>query len=166
MISSDPSVRRYYVTIPYNVAKGQRFDVIIENKTISVVRPYGVASGSKLEISAVTAGTPQYEEAVTYYRIPDYGASRVVGRIPDAGDSSRQRVRLSGLLCVWVVFDTIVFVLLMLACTLNPFATQYLSSSCNAVNPRTGELMSKAYFNLWRGYGNTPDCIDSGADFW
>jgi hypothetical protein len=161
MANRDPPARRYCVTIPYNVAEGQRFEVVVENKPVLNIRPYGAAPGSELEISAV--GGAGSREAVPYYRIPDYGSCGV-GRqwVPFYSGSE---LTYCDIVCI-LICDVIVFVLLLLVRNLNPFATQYLSSSCNAINPRTGELMSKAYFNLWRGYGNTPDCIDSGADFW
>jgi hypothetical protein len=162
----NPPSRQYYVDIPLGVSEGQSFDVVVEGKRISVVRPQGTATGSKLQISAISVGSPRYTEAATFYRIPDYviDPERTAQILAD--EQRIRKDRLDSILAIWLGFELIILILLILAASLNRFATQYLSTSCNAVNPKTGNIMTRAYYNLWKGFGSSPECKTSGKDFW
>jgi hypothetical protein len=179
--------RTYKVTVPTGAVPGQPFQVYLDEQTsITITCPHNARPGTLLEIDAHDVG-PQYQRVVEVHR-PHVLAAE------EAEEFRERKVkRRRGSLYVWVFFAMVLSLFLILAysvpkvknclckvstntspssnvtplCTppTSQFATQYLSSSCFAVNPATNQPLTVAYFHLWRGYGSSPQCVSRGTEF-
>jgi hypothetical protein len=85
--------------------------------------------------------------------------------IDPVSNEEKRRKNCLQILYIWIFFNVVVFVLLVLSFSLPKFGVQHISSSCGAINPVTNSPISTMYYNLWYGFGNTPECSNNGGDF-
>ena len=152
--------KKYYVQVPSGVREGQHFDVMVNATTrITIVCPTGCKEGDRLSIEAFDVGTPAYQEVVEIQRLPPAFVS--YNPEQEAILHTTRVKRRQASLSVWLFFTVVTFIFLVLSYSLPKFGTQYLSSSCGAINSRSGtftvHLLSSRYHHFYRRfYGHSP----------
>lgn len=162
-MASTTSPRKYYVQVPPGCHEGQTFDVIIDTKRITVTCPQGAHPGARLEIEAIDIGSTAYQQVVEIHRFPP--AFIPTNPVDDVLMQEIRVKRRQSSISVWIFFTVLVAIFLILSYSVPKYATQYISSGCNAVNPRSNEVMSIAYYNMFRGFGSSPACENTDHDF-
>jgi hypothetical protein len=130
------------------------FDVMVGGQKVTVIRPYGTIPGSRMEVSVDNKKSDNGRTA----------SSQTLERSNNAANQGHWQ--LFSIVTLWLGFEAAAFVLLILCLSHNPFATLQISSSCRLLNPKTGSVLREGYFNLWQGFGDTPECSTKSGHFW
>jgi hypothetical protein len=132
----------------------------VDHNRITVICPQGCTGGTKLQIEAMQGDSHAYHEAVRMHGIPPHEA--VIDTVSNRETRRKNRLQI---LYIWIFFNVVVFILLVLSFSLPKFGVQKISSSCGAINPVTNSPISTMYYNLWYGLGSTPECSNKGGNF-
>lgn len=106
------------------------------------------------------AESQAFQQAVQVYRIPPPEAT-----IESASNEGTKRRSRLNILYLWIFFAVTILILLVLSYSLPKFGVQHISSSCGAINPVSNAPMSHMYYNLWKGFGSSPECSNDSQDF-
>lgn len=67
----------------------------------------------------------------------------------------------------WILLEVVLFILITLSYSLNPYIEQRISSSCQIFNAKTTQPVHALYYFLYDGISSSPStCKNTDTDFW